>query len=401
MTITAVFDHRGRVKKNELGPIEFRISHARRLYYIGTGIRVRESQFKFGAIVNHDQSNELNDRLRILLTRLEQEVNKILQSGQAIDIASIKRNLSTEFVDRRKNSNNDLLEWIDEQIPLLKIKEGTRKHYHTLLVALYDSGCLASFSSLSPEAIYQFDAYLHTRKRRLTEAEVHAGKEAEYISDSGVYNYHKGLKSLLNRAVLFGIIDSNPYDRLRGKFKRGERENVEYLTEDEMATFENLRPTPGSQLSVARDLFVVQMYTGLAFTDLMTFDFSRYKLVDGAYQYSGTRVKTGVPFVGQLLPPVVEVLERYGWKVPKMNNADYNHALKALGMAAGIETSLHSHLARHTFATYMLRNGVRIENVSKMLGHTNITQTQRYAKVLAQSIHNDFAMIAEKMKKGE
>ena len=66
---------------------------------------------------------------------------------------------------------------------------------------------------------------------------------------------------------------------------------------------------------------------------------------------------------------------------------------------AGITTPLHSHLARHTFATYMLRNGVKIENVSKMLGHTNITQTQRYAKVLAQSVQEDFDMIAEKMKK--
>jgi site-specific recombinase XerD len=64
---------------------------------------------------------------------------------------------------------------------------------------------------------------------------------------------------------------------------------------------------------------------------------------------------------------------------------------------AGISTPLHSHLARHTFATYMLRNGAKIENVSRMLGHTNITQTQRYAKVLAESVHEDFDRVAEKM----
>ena len=84
-------------------------------------------------------------------------------------------------------------------------------------------------------------------------------------------------------------------------------------------------------------------------------------------------------------------------RVPRINNADYNHQLKALGLLAGIKTRLHSHLARHTFATYMLRNGAKIENVSRMLGHTNITQTQRYAKVLAQSVHDDFDMIAEKL----
>ncbi|MBP3756848.1 MAG: tyrosine-type recombinase/integrase, partial [Prevotella sp.] len=59
---------------------------------------------------------------------------------------------------------------------------------------------------------------------------------------------------------------------------------------------------------------------------------------------------------------------------------------------------LQSHLARHTFATWMLRNGASIENVSKMLGHTNITQTQRYAKVQAQAVYDDFNRVAATME---
>jgi integrase len=399
MTLSTVFDHRGRAQKNGNGPLEIRITINRRVYYINTGIRIKASQFRFGSIINHDQSNELNERVRILISKIEREINSCIDNDCNLDIAKLRKIANSTPSDEKKN--NTLLEWIDEQIQLLNIAHGTRKHYKKLLVALYDYGKLTSFSDLTPEALYKLDAHLHSRKKRQTEVERMQGKQPEYISDAGVFTYHKCLKALLNRAVLFGVIDSNPYSRMRGQFKRGDRESVEYLTEEEMQAFMSLSPVPGSQMSIARDLFVIQMFTGLAYTDMQTFDFSHYKLVDGAYQYSGTRVKTGVPFVGQLLPPVVEVLERYGWRVPKMNNADYNHALKALGMAAGIETSLHSHLARHTFATYMLRNGVRIENVSKMLGHTNITQTQRYAKVLAQSIHDDFAMIAEKMKKGE
>ena len=86
-------------------------------------------------------------------------------------------------------------------------------------------------------------------------------------------------------------------------------------------------------------------------------------------------------------------------KLPKICNADYNRHLKSIGVMAGIKTKLHSHLARHTFATFMLRNGVKIENVSKMLGHTNIIQTQRYAKVLAEDVRSDFDMVAGKMGK--
>jgi site-specific recombinase XerD len=73
--------------------------------------------------------------------------------------------------------------------------------------------------------------------------------------------------------------------------------------------------------------------------------------------------------------------------------------LKTIGEAAKIKIPLHSHLARHSFATFMLSNGVPIEHVSKMVGHTNITQTQRYAKVLAKDVRNDFNRIASRFER--
>ena len=148
---------------------------------------------------------------------------------------------------------------------------------------------------------------------------------------------------------------------------------------------------------MARDLFIFQMFTGLAYSDTQAFDLSQYREVDGKWKFIGERVKTGVPYVSMLLPPVIEVLERNGWKVPRMNNQRYNQMLKAIGMCIGIE-KLHSHMGRHTFATWMITNDAKIENVSRMLGHTNIVQTQRYAKVLAKDVYDDFDMVAEKLK---
>ena len=80
----------------------------------------------------------------------------------------------------------------------------------------------------------------------------------------------------------------------------------------------------------------------------------------------------------------------------KMNNQRYNQMLKAIGMVIGIER-LHSHMGRHTFATWMLSNGSKIENVSKMLGHTDIKMTQRYAEVLAKDVYSDYDKAAEKL----
>ena len=98
----------------------------------------------------------------------------------------------------------------------------------------------------------------------------------------------------------------------------------------------------GSQAALARDLFIFQMFTGLAYSDTQRFDISQYREVDGRWRFIGERIKTGVPYVSMLLPPAVEVLERNGWQVPKMNNQRYNQMLKAIGMVIGIEKFTHT-----------------------------------------------------------
>ena len=196
----------------------------------------------------------------------------------------------------------------------------------------------------------------------------------------------------------FGIIDANPYDRLKGEFRKGINDNVEYLTEEEIKAIESLQPMAGTQMAMARDLFVFQMYTGLSYADTQVFNIADYRYIDGVWTNRGERVKTGVAYISDLLPQAVEVLKRYGMQAPKVGNVQYNQSLKVIQQALGIRTRLHSHLARHTFATRALKMGVKIENVSAMLGHTNITQTQRYAKVLAESVHDDFELLRQKLK---
>jgi integrase len=263
---------------------------------------------------------------------------------------------------------------------------------------MLEYGKITRWQDLSVEAIYDFDTWLHQQDVHLSENQLNAGMEPRKMGDTGVSAYHKSLRAMLNRALKMGKIDANPYDRLRGEFKHSKSETTEYLTEEQMQKILDLTPVPGSNVDMARDLFIFQMYTGLAYIDTQKFDASQYRQVNGKWKFIGERVKTGVPYVSMLLPPVVEVLEKYGWSVPKMNNQKYNLMLKAIGMCIGIER-LHSHMGRHTFGTWMLAQGAKIENVSRMMGHTNITQTQRYAKVQAKEVYDDYDMVAEKMEK--
>lgn len=381
ITTKLIFDRRKMASRTHEGYVEVRITIDRKTMYISTGVRVYKNEWAAGRIVNRPDANVLNDRLSIIFEKVHEGINESVKQGVKLDVESVKRMVwqQTEII----KDGPTLLDWISDQIPLLDIGQGTRKRYHTLMNRLTEYGKLTRWEDVTVENITLFDSWLH---------QLNDGA----ISDSAVYNYHKCLKALLHRADQFGKIDRNPYERM--KLKRGEKENIEYLTEDEMKAFERLLVPDGSLMAVSHDLFVFQMYTGLAFSDMQAFDIRQYRKEGDTYRHTGERIKTGVAYVSQLLPPAVRIIEKYGGRLPKIDNADYNHNLKALGVMAGITIPLHSHLARHTFATYMLRNGAKIENVSRMLGHTNITQTQRYAKVLAQSVHDDFDRVAEKIK---
>ena len=395
ITQKIVFDRRKTASRTREGYVEVRVTIDRMTKYISTGVRVYKNEWAADRVVNRRDAQALNDRLAIIFEKVCQAATESVKQGVKLDTESVKQAV-WRFVESQKDDPTFVI-WCEKQIPLLGISDGTAKHYKPLIKKLTEYGKMKKWQDVNVENIANFDAWLHQQTKPLSDARRKAGAKPEKLSDSGIYNYHKCLKALLNRALSFGKITANPYDRLKGKFKRGERENPEYLTEDEMKRFEAIILPKGSELDVVHDLFIFQMYTGLPYSDMQAFDASDYKYDGEAWKRVGERIKTGVPYVSQLLPPAVKVLEKYGWEIPQLSNADYNRHLKALGQMAGIKTRLHSHLARHTFATWMLSHDIPIEHVSRMLGHTNITQTQRYAKVLAQSVYDDFSKVAAKM----
>ena len=385
ITTQIVFDHRKRAKDNENGPLEIRITVNRKPYYISTGLKVPALLWASGKVHKMDGWPGIEHRLSIIKRRVEDEVDACIADGKPIIPAEIRRKV---WMD--KDDSTAFIEWVENQIPLLNVKNGTRQHYVTLYSRLKSFGRMKAWVDVTQENIYLFDAWLHRLDAKQKDADVKAGIPVDKISDGCVWNYHKCLKRLLNLAVLNGLLSNNPYIRLRGQFSRGDRESISYLTRDELALVKSCHPLAGSTMQIVRDLFVFQAYTGLSYSDMQAFDIADYRMVDGVWVANGSRIKTGVSYISVLLPPAVQILERYGMKIPRIQNSKYNLLLKALGELLGIRTSLTSHRARHTFATLMLRSGAKIENVSAMLGHTNVRQTQRYAKVLAESVHADY-----------
>lgn len=383
--ISIIFDRKKQAEGDKEGMLEVRIGHERKYYYISTGVRVKRKHWA-GAVVIRPDADALNDRLGILVRRVNEKVNEYIESRLPIDVAAIR-----DYAFGGEAGRNGLNDWIEKTIPILSIGEQTRVRYWLLIERMKQFGGFRSWQDFTVENIYEWDAWLHKLK-----AQTRRDEDDKYVGDKTVYNYHKCLKALLHRAVDVGILTSSPYERLKGKFSRGDEDNVEYLTEEQIKIITDLHPVPGSQMETVRDLFVFQMFTGLAYADMQAFDITNYHYEDGTWVANGKRIKTGVPYVSMLLPPVIDVLERHGWDVPKMPNQKYNSLLKTMGMVIGIE-GLHSHLARHTFATYMLSNDVKVQNVMRMMGHKNINQTMKYAKVLAKDVHEEFGKIAQKL----
>ena len=84
------------------------------------------------------------------------------------------------------------------------------------------------------------------------------------------------------------------------------------------------------------------------------------------------------------------LVETYHRKVEKRC---WPSLLKELADICGIKKTLTTHVARHTFVTFALANGVSIESVAKMLGHTNVQMTRHYARVLDRTVIREMSQV--------
>jgi len=184
-----------------------------------------------------------------------------------------------------------------------------------------------------------------------------------------------------------------------------------FLTKDELTRIEEL-PYSIERIQTAKDLFIFSCYTGIAYGDLMLL--TKDNVVHGldGYQWIVTkRQKNGNSVKIPLLPTALSLIEtfkthpkvfRNGTLFPKISNQKLNSYLKEITNLCSIKKNITFHMACHTFATTVtLSNGVPIETVSKVLGHTKISTTQIYAKVVERKVSDDMFILRKKLGQDE
>ncbi len=220
------------------------------------------------------------------------------------------------------------------------------------------------------------------------------------IQNNSVVKYFKSFQTVGNFGLKLDLISNNPFSKYEGKLKI---KDAVYLTQDELNKIE-AKSFDVERLEKVKDIFLFSCYTGYAPIDAEHLTAANLiKNNSGDLWIIADRIKTGIRANVPVLPVVNRIIDKYSHLqeglIPKISNQKMNAYLKEIADFCGIHKNLTWYVARHTFATTItLGNGIKIENVSAMMGHSNIKQTQHYAKVLDSSVIDDMNKLKTKYK---
>ena len=230
-------------------------------------------------------------------------------------------------------------------------------------------------------------------------------KTTRKCAHNSAIKYITNFKKIIRIAHANDWIDKDPFLHWKGKLKIVERE---FLTQEEIQKIidKELRM---ERLDQVRDIFIFCCFTGLAYADVKKLTKDDVVIgVDGEQWVKTRRTKTDTRSNIPILPIAQTIIEKYkdnelmkikNVVLPVLTNQKMNAYIKEIADLCGITKNLTFHLARHTFATTVtLSNGVPIESVSKMLGHTNLKTTQHYAKILDMKVSKDMEILRNKFK---
>jgi integrase len=239
-------------------------------------------------------------------------------------------------------------------------------------------------------------AFVHNLEEFLTYDSTYKGRRG--IKNNSVVKYIKSYKTACSHCFKLDLLEKNPFNVYSGKLSV---KDAVFLSQEELKRIEN-KLLSFERLRRVRDIFLFSCYTGYAPVDAAKLTQENiFSGNNGELWLITTRTKTAIRANVPILPPALKVIEKYRDQqtglIPRISNQKMNAYLKELADICGIDKHLTWYVARHTFGTTVtLGNGVRIENVSAMMGHTNIKQTQHYAKVLDHNVMSDMQKVMER-----
>ena len=353
------------------------------------------SSEKKGATGKGKEAQEINNYIDHLRKQLNAFITEMRDDGKEITAHALKCALAGDNTEER--SILGVFQDHNNSVKLLVGKEvaaATLQRYETCLLHLknyikekYKAGDL-TLNRIDPDFVRGFELYLKTVRG---------------CAHNTTMKYIKNFKKIVKLCIGNGWMRRDPFVNIKFKLKKVERP---FLTEDEINTIMN-KKFSCERLQQVADVFLFGCFTGYAYVDLKHLSPSNLvKDEQGQLWIHAHRQKTNIVSHVPVLPPVQKILNKYkrhrycvkhNVLLPVLTNQKLNAYLKEIADLCGITKNISTHIARHTFATTVtLNNDIPIESVSKMLGHSTITMTQNYAKMLDKKVGNDMNKIMDK-----
>lgn len=393
MASIAIIYRKDKLNKQGQAPVHFRLIKDRKINYISSGILLSESDWDFKnnkVKKSHANSARFNSFLANKFTELQDKVYEHETVSKSLTTRQLKNKIYGNKPTNFFEYSQKILEQYNDQNMF-----GTHDKSKAILnkIEKFNNSKNLMLQEITPDFLNKYDTYCRKEFKNKTNT---------------VHKDMKFIRKVINDSIREDLLEmqQNPFLKYRLKTEKTQRT---YLTEDELEKLAQVKCTVGTRMELHRDMFVFASYTGgLRVSDVLQL---KWKNFDKTHIHF-TIKKTGSQISIKLPNKAIEILEKYKPKQPNLNafifsmlptelnendlkgldgaisaaTAYINKNLKLLSEKAELNKHISFHISRHTFATRALRKGISIDKVSKIMGHSQIRETQVYAKIVNEEL---------------
>ncbi len=393
MPTVSIIYRKDKLNKKEEAPVHFRIIKNRKISYISSGVMVPLDCWD-------DDKNKIKSKFKNSARLNSFITNKFAQlQDEVFEHETISRSLTTRQLKEKiyGKKPTDFFAFADEAVNNYKAdgKISTHITHSSTIRTLkeYVKYKSLEFQDITPEFLARYERYLRGTME---------------LKTNTIHKHLKFLRKLFNDALRLDKIDyqHNPFPKYKLKLEKTSRS---FLSDEELKAIEDVATEPGERMHLHKMMFIFASYTGgLRISDVLKLRWSNF---NGSHIHIAIH-KTKSQLSIKLPNKAIEIVKSYHTKksrptdfiFPMLDNdvdlsipeeaysqissatAYINKNLKLLAKKAGIDKPLSFHISRHTWATRALRKGISIDKVSKLMGHSQLRETQIYAKIVNEEL---------------
>lgn len=387
--------NKSKVKKSGLTTIMGRISVSGEMVQFSTKLEVNPKLWdaKSYRLKGKDRETiELNRKLDQLtneiaihhrdLVEKQSYVTAELLKNRVCNIGQKKETLLTLYAEH--NADYEKMVGVNRAAgSLTQYKYGYR-HIEEFMQSQY-SGDI-SLNHLNLAFVERFDLYLRSKQ----------------FTESTINGYMVALRRVVKRGLSQGVIRKDPFVGYTFKTKPHRYRHMSTADLERMMT----TPIESRALCFARDMFIFSSFTGICFIDLYNLKVTDIHRDGDKMWIEIKRQKTKSECYIPLLDIPRKIIAKYAPirssdKVFNMvTSTTMQENIGKIVKLCGIEAHVSYHDSRHNFGTLItLLNGVPLESVSKMMGHSDLKTTEIYAHLTSQKVAEDMKLITKKTKR--